>query len=303
MQIVPLGLFCVFQLLQLCEMQITQRGLAPDEAQAYRKRMLVSAVGGVVCVIGVLIPTGIFGPMSMRVRSLFVPHTRTGNPLVDSVAEHQATSPDAYWQYLHYLCFAGPVGLVITWVQGRGDAKLFAVLYALVAYYFANKMNRLIILMGPVASILGGVAVGVGAEWCVKVLVEAASGVKSEQVADAAAVSTSSAAAPDASKRAKDSKKQQRKDKIASSGNGGIANMLHNMVLAPIMAVVPPQHRGAMRAAAAVAILALLPSTASSFYSWSRDFAAQNSMGAPTVLFKATLNNGQPALITDYMDR
>ena len=36
----------------------------------------------------------------MRVAALFVEHTKTGNPLVDSVAEHQPGSPDAYWTYL-----------------------------------------------------------------------------------------------------------------------------------------------------------------------------------------------------------
>ena len=41
---------------------------------------------------------------------LFVKHTKTGNPLVDSVAEHQPASPQAYYQYLHYLCYVAPVG-------------------------------------------------------------------------------------------------------------------------------------------------------------------------------------------------
>lgn len=36
----------------------------------------------------------------MRVSALFVKHTKTGNPLVDSVAEHQPGSADAYWNYL-----------------------------------------------------------------------------------------------------------------------------------------------------------------------------------------------------------
>ena len=30
-------------------------------------------------------------------------HTKTGNPLVDSVAEHQPARPEAYWHYLHYM--------------------------------------------------------------------------------------------------------------------------------------------------------------------------------------------------------
>ena len=51
---------------------------------------------------------GIFSPFSARVAALFVKHTKTGNPLVDSVAEHQPGSADAYWNYLGNLekeCF------------------------------------------------------------------------------------------------------------------------------------------------------------------------------------------------------
>ena len=45
-------------------------------------------------------------------RGLFLQHTRTGNPLVDSVAEHQPTTQDAYWRYLHYACLMMPLGLI-----------------------------------------------------------------------------------------------------------------------------------------------------------------------------------------------
>ena len=40
-------------------------------------------------VVFLIMPAGYLGPLSARVRGLFVQHTRTGNPLVDSVAEHQ----------------------------------------------------------------------------------------------------------------------------------------------------------------------------------------------------------------------
>ena len=40
-------------------------------------------------IVVTVVPSGYFGPLSARVRGLFVQHTRTGNPLVDSVAEHQ----------------------------------------------------------------------------------------------------------------------------------------------------------------------------------------------------------------------
>ncbi len=66
--------------------------------------MVLCAAGGGLALAFVLLPTGYFGPLSARVRGLFVQHTKTGNPLVDSVAEHQPARPEAYWHYLHYMC-------------------------------------------------------------------------------------------------------------------------------------------------------------------------------------------------------
>ena len=45
-------------------------------------------------------------------------------------------------------------------------SSLFLSIYAFVAYYFANKMMRLIILTGPIASSLCGVAIGFAFDWC-----------------------------------------------------------------------------------------------------------------------------------------
>ena len=100
-----------------------------------------------------------FGPISSRVRGLFVDHTKTGNPLVDSVAEHQPTYADAYYQYLQHFCRIAPLGFIITLAK-FGDSPSFAVVYGLAAYFFSRKMGRLMLLMAPVASILGGIALG-----------------------------------------------------------------------------------------------------------------------------------------------
>jgi hypothetical protein len=54
--------------------------------------MVLASVG--VCAVAYLVADGYFGPFSQRVAALFGAHaTRTGNPLVDSVAEHQPSSP------------------------------------------------------------------------------------------------------------------------------------------------------------------------------------------------------------------
>ena len=90
---------------------------------------------------------------------------------VDSVAEHQPASAGAYFQYLHFLCYFYPFGLVLTWMyapESRTDSKLFIVLYGCIAYYFSSKMVRLVILMGPIGSVLGSVTVTLWVEWGVK---------------------------------------------------------------------------------------------------------------------------------------
>merc|ERR1719223_2383983 len=96
--------------------------------------------------VAIIMPTGYFGPLSSRVRGLSLKHTRTGNPLVDSVAEHQPGSTRVYHQYLHHVFYLVPVGFVLslsTWT----DSNSFLVLYGVVAYFFASKMARLVILL------------------------------------------------------------------------------------------------------------------------------------------------------------
>jgi dolichyl-diphosphooligosaccharide--protein glycosyltransferase len=128
---------------------------------------VVGAAGGVLAAICMLLyPTGYFGPLSARVRGLFVKHTRTGNPLVDSVAEHQPASSQAYWQYLHIMCYFAPIGMFMC-MWKRSDSKYFLTLFALVAYYFSIRMMRLILLMAPITSALSGVAIGYLVEWSI----------------------------------------------------------------------------------------------------------------------------------------
>ena len=76
-------------------------------------------------VAGYLYSIGYFGPLTARVRGLFVKHTRTGNPLVDSVAEHQPGSTQAYQTYLHHVYYAAPIGFLISCLR-LTDANLCA---------------------------------------------------------------------------------------------------------------------------------------------------------------------------------
>ena len=93
-QLVPLLVFLGYQLFATIDFLASQRGFARGSHEYILLRnQIVVAIGGLgALVLSVLLQRGHFGGLSARVRGLFLKHTRTGNPLVDSVAEHQPTT-------------------------------------------------------------------------------------------------------------------------------------------------------------------------------------------------------------------
>merc|ERR1719277_667290 len=109
-------------------------------------------LAGLLAVAVLLWPTGYFGPLSARIRGLFVKHTKTGNPLVDSVAEHQPASAGIYTSYLGFpLQFANHGAAVCLYKRTTGC--YFAALYAAVAIHFSGKMSRLVLICAPICAI------------------------------------------------------------------------------------------------------------------------------------------------------
>ena len=170
-QLAPLAVFVGFQLLEVANHRRKARGLTLTQTVQELLKISLPAAGVLFVVGAYLYSVGYFGPLTARVRGLFVKHTRTGNPLVDSVAEHQPGSTAAYQTYLHHVYVLAPIGFVIACaratVSRRGDANFFLILWGVTAYYFASKMSRLVILLGPVASALGGVALGFGWDYLI----------------------------------------------------------------------------------------------------------------------------------------
>ncbi|CAK9065310.1 Dolichyl-diphosphooligosaccharide--protein glycosyltransferase subunit STT3 (Oligosaccharyl transferase subunit STT3) [Durusdinium trenchii] len=155
-QLGPLVLFVALQLHQVF------RRLPLQRVKSWSFGAQVGAMAALA--LAILWPSGFFSPLSVRVSALFVKHTKTGNPLVDSVAEHQPGSADAYWNYLGGLCFTAPVGFLIVLLRvllrpWRADADWFMLALGAVSYFFARKMKRLIIFMALPASTLTGCAV------------------------------------------------------------------------------------------------------------------------------------------------
>jgi len=168
-QIGPLLVFAGLQVLQLM-FYLEKRRPEPKgwaDRWNFRLAVLMGCAAAAAPVVYYLWSTGFFGPLSSRVRGLFVKHTKTGNPLVDSVAEHQAAKPEAYYQYLNIVMTLAPYGFGIVALIGCTPSSSFLLLYGLSTFYFSNKMNRLVLLTGPIASICAGIACGYVWAWIV----------------------------------------------------------------------------------------------------------------------------------------
>jgi dolichyl-diphosphooligosaccharide--protein glycosyltransferase len=168
-QLGPLGVFALLQLMWLVDAVIARyTHWSSAKAARFRRDALALALGVGVVAAASLVPKGFVGPLSARIQGLFVRHTRTGNPLVDSVAEHQATPPTAYIQYFHNICLLGPIGAVALFFSSRRESKIarkFILLYLFLSAYFSGKMIRLVLLLSPAASIAAGYAVAGACGW------------------------------------------------------------------------------------------------------------------------------------------
>ena len=167
-QLGPMLVFLGMQLVEYCERVRRRDNLSRKDTWVLRFRLFGLAGVAGAGVILLLWPTGFFGPISSRVRGLFVKHTKTGNPLVDSVAEHQAAKEGTFDQYLNVVAKLAPYGFGMVAIAFSNDASSFLLVYGMAAYFFSHKMVRLILLTAPIASVLGGMAVGRVAGWCVE---------------------------------------------------------------------------------------------------------------------------------------
>ena len=93
-------------------------------------KLTVAGLAFLTFLVLFVVPSGYFGPISSRVRGLFLKHTRTGNPLVDSVAEHQPASNRAYYQYLQCICYFAPIGFMMI-LSKPTDSRTFLILYVI----------------------------------------------------------------------------------------------------------------------------------------------------------------------------
>ena len=273
------AVFLGIQVVEAVEARARARKLGLRERVMLHAQALCAAGMVALVLVGAVAQTGYFGPLSSRVRGLFVKHTRTGNPLVDSVAEHQPASATAYYTYLHCMRYLAPLGFGLCLTE-RTDAKIFALLYGCIAYFFSAKMMRLLILLGPIASLLGGV----GATW----LLEWAAAQFVELELEGAGPGADGDGAKPAARKAG-----------AKSGGRGARAAKGDLAATLELAYGSAPARLARKVGAGLVFLLAV------YYGYSFNVYSQRmaeGMSQPSIMFQARLNTGQPVMIDDYRE-
>merc|ERR1719401_2476532 len=144
--------FLGYQVLAFCDWRRRTTEMSGSEFVFFRVKCFLALICVLIGAAVVLSPTGYFGPLSSRIRGLFVKHTKTGNPLVDSVAEHQPANKGMYASYLNLPLDYALLGGLVSLGQ-RNNGFYFLVLYGFIAQHFSGKMSRLVLICAPIVSV------------------------------------------------------------------------------------------------------------------------------------------------------
>jgi len=287
-QLAPCAVFLGYQALQYCEVMRKKYKMTRAEAWKFRIKLGVLVLIAIGFVIVTMTPKGYFGPISSRVRGLFVPHTKTGNPLVDSVAEHQAASSKAYWQYLHIMCVLSPMGFVFLMFR-FGDSASFLFVYAFAAYFFSHKMVRLILLTAPIASALSGIAVGRLLAWCLSSFME------EEEVAEEGTNDTTKSDKKTKDKENGKPKSSKKKDKSSEESFAGLAAIQKGFDEAS-----KSTEGRIVKGVSSLVILGCLYYQSVTFKTYCWQLAP--GLSNPSIIIKGTLRDGTTVVVDDYRE-
>ncbi|CAI2732070.1 unnamed protein product [Schistosoma spindalis] len=114
---------------------------------------------GVIFVVVVgLTYAGVIAPWSGRFYSLWdTGYAKIHIPIITSVSEHQPTSWASFFFDLHVLIATFPAGVRLCF-KNLNDERVFVILYAIFASYFAGVMVRLMLTLTPIVCVFSAIA-------------------------------------------------------------------------------------------------------------------------------------------------
>lgn len=149
----------VFALLNaVAFLKYLQRFLSKQEFRHFFMIATIAAAAVVFVAVVGLTYAGVIAPWSGRFYSLWdTGYAKIHIPIIASVSEHQPTTWFSLFFDLHILVCTFPVGIWFC-IKKINDERVFIVLYALFASYFAGVMVRLILTLTPVVCVLSAIA-------------------------------------------------------------------------------------------------------------------------------------------------
>jgi len=149
----------IFGLLQLfAGLNWVKSHLSAEGFKKLQRLTIVSvlSIAGAILFVGTI--TGYISPFTGRFYSLLDPtYARDHIPIIASVSEHQPTTWASYFFDLHILVFLFPAGLYFCFSK-LTDSNIFLILYGITSIYFSGVMVRLMLVLAPVACVLGAIA-------------------------------------------------------------------------------------------------------------------------------------------------
>jgi dolichyl-diphosphooligosaccharide---protein glycosyltransferase len=120
---------------------------------------IVIVAGLVFASVVALTYAGYVAPWSGRFYSLWdTGYAKIHIPIITSVSEHQPTTWTSFFFDLHFLVCIFPAGVWFC-IKELNDERVFIILYALFASYFAGVMVRLILTLTPCVCVLSAIAI------------------------------------------------------------------------------------------------------------------------------------------------
>jgi len=149
----------VFALLQAVAFLNYLRGfLTKSDFKVFFLTAGTAAAGLVFTAVVGLTWAGVIAPWSGRFYSLWdTGYAKIHIPIIASVSEHQPTTWFSFFFDLHVLACVFPVGLWYC-IKNVNDERVFIILYAISAVYFAGVMVRLMLTLTPCVCILAAIA-------------------------------------------------------------------------------------------------------------------------------------------------
>lgn len=150
------GVFCL--LVAYSFLNFVRSHTKGDDLKNIFVALVVVAAAGVFAIVVTLTYAGVIAPWSGRFYSLWdTGYAKIHIPIIASVSEHQPTTWVSFFLDLHVLVCVFPAGVWFV-INDINDERVFIILYAISAAYFAGVMVRLMLTLTPVVCVLAAIA-------------------------------------------------------------------------------------------------------------------------------------------------